>query len=753
MWCGEGPGGDEAAEAVRAGFSAAAAGGPGAPGGPSLFTVQGSFGARACRATLLPACSADAGPLRLLETARAADVLLCVARAGAPGPACYIKGPAPLALGEPFVQAAHVLRVQGFPRVFGVLQGVSEVHPSARAAAKKRFQEELGREVGAEGLRVLGGDSAEDFRQVLRFVGEAPAGAGPHWRMQRPYLMAEGARFEPYAAGSASAKGTVRLSGYVRGGGLDVNHLVHLPGAGDFSVSKVYAPPDPNAPSRGARRGAAEGAMDEDTPAAEEPAALLAQSNAGLRQTVVRENVPDPLAGEQTWPTEEELAEAEREQKRKRRVLAPSGTSAYQAAWLDSDSEGDDEDDEDGEDTTMGGDEDGDGPGKLVPMDEAQGFEDGGAGDRGEKGEELRVMFPDEGDPDEGMTVEQRRREAESERLRRRREAEQEELLFPDELDTPFDTPARRRFAKYRGLKSFRTTAWDKRESLPLEYSKIFAFQNPKRAHKRALKTHHEGVLSGYGVESGVWVSIDVEDVEARHANEVLQRIKDGAKGLAAPYVVFGLLEHETKMSVVNFALTKSPQFQDPVPNKEELVFYTGVRMFKARPIFSSDAPNMDKHKMERFLLPGAQCVASVYAPIMYAPMPLVCFRQSPGAMGDGGCMPGACLDVVATGTLKGSDPDRLVLKKVILSGYPYKVHKKTVVVKHMFYDPSDVRWFKPVEIWTKYGRRGHIKEPVGTHGLLKAVFEGVVQQRDSICLSLYKRVYPKWPEDMSFSL
>jgi len=580
--------------------------------------------------------------------------------------------------------------------------------------------------------------------------------------MQRPYVVAEDARFEPYPAGTASAKGTLRLSGYVRGGGLDANHLVHLPGAGDFSLSKVYGPPDPHAPVRAPRRGGA-GAMEEDVGAAgENTLPVLAQSCAGLRQTLVRENVPDPLAGEQTWPTEEELAEAERDRKRKRRVLAPGGTSAYQAAWLDSDGDDDEDEDEDegegsGEDrwhgdadTAMGDEAP---PGRLVPMDEAKDFEGGGAGGaRGEDGEELRVIFPDEGDPEEGLTVEQRRREAEAERLTRRREAEKEELLYPDELDTPFDTPARRRFAKYRGLKSFRTTAWDKRESLPLEYSKIFAFQNPKRAHKRALKTYREGVQSGYGVDSGTWVSVDVEDVEAQHANEVLRRVEDGAKGLAALYTVFGLMEHECKMSVVNFSLSKSPQYEDPLPNKEELIFYTGVRMFKARPIFSSDAPNMDKHKMERFLLPGAQCVASVYAPIMYAPMPLVCFRQNPGAMCSKGVRESR-LDIVATGALKGSDPDRLVLKKVILSGYPYKVHKKTVVVKHMFYDPSDVRWFKPVEIWTKYGRRGHIKEAVGTHGLLKAVFEGVVQQRDSVCLSLYKRAYPKWPEDTSFTL
>lgn len=106
----------------------------------------------------------------------------------------------------------------------------------------------------------------------------------------------------------------------------------------------------------------------------------------------------------------------------------------------------------------------------------------------------------------------------------------------------------------------------------------------------------------------------------------------------------------------------------------------------------------------------------------------------------------------------------------------------------------------QPVEIWTKCGRRGRIKEPVGTHGTyivfsathiqskfnfiqlintltvhtltpspasnmfwffgsresccslcssgaMKCVFNGVIQQHDTVCMSLYKRAYPKWPE------
>jgi pre-rRNA-processing protein TSR1 len=75
-------------------------------------------------------------------------------------------------------------------------------------------------------------------------------------------------------------------------------------------------------------------------------------------------------------------------------------------------------------------------------------------------------------------------------------------------------------------------------------------------------------------------------------------------------------------------------------------------------------------------------------------------------------------------------------------------VHKSKAVVRFMFHNPDDVRWFKPVELWTKHGRRGRITEPLGTHGAFKARFDGPVQQRDAVCLSLYKRAFPKWPAD-----
>lgn len=83
--------------------------------------------------------------------------------------------------------------------------------------------------------------------------------------------------------------------------------------------------------------------------------------------------------------------------------------------------------------------------------------------------------------------------------------------MFPDEVDTPLDTPARVHFQKYRGLQSFRTSPWDVKENLPSDYARLFQFQNFDKTKKRVLKEQEDA--------SGALVSLRVYTLLLQHKN------------------------------------------------------------------------------------------------------------------------------------------------------------------------------------------------------------------------------------------
>lgn len=172
------------------------------------------------------------------------------------------------------------------------------------------------------------------------------------------------------------------------------------------------------------------------------------------------------------------------------------------------------------------------------------------------------------------------------------------------------------------------------------------------------------------------------------------------------------------------------------------MIIQCGFRRYVGCPTYSDHSARSTKHKMEKFLHPHRICVASVYAPAQFAPAPLTLFALEDGAL-SAPMRPLPAL--VATGSLLSVDADRIALKKIVLTGHPFRVHKRKAVVRWMFFSPDDIHWFKPVELFTKMGRVGHITESLGTHGYMKCIFDGPLMPHDTVCMNLYKRAYPKW--------
>ena len=228
-------------------------------------------------------------------------------------------------------------------------------------------------------------------------------------------------------------------------------------------------------------------------------------------------------------------------------------------------------------------------------------------------------------------------------------ERTKDDLDFPDEVNTPSDQPARTRFQKYRGLASFRTSQWDPYENLPVTYGKLYEFKEQNHIIKKVAM---DQAKSGSQTALGMLVTVNIANFPVTLLDTAL------------PLIVSSLLPHERKLSVVNFKLERWGNTKDSIASKELLTVHYGFRRVACKPIYSEDTTG-DKAKYLREFKDNGYIVASIFAPAIYPPCNVLVFKDA---------MEGPAL--VAVGSFLSFDPKRLVIKRILLTGYPLKVRK-----------------------------------------------------------------------------
>ncbi|CAI2170124.1 17747_t:CDS:10 [Funneliformis geosporum] len=204
----------------------------------------------------------------------------------------------------------------------------------------------------------------------------------------------------------------------------------------------------------------------------------------------------------------------------------------------------------------------------------------------------------------------------------------------------------------------------------------------------------------------------------------------------AYPIIVGGLLATEENLGFIQVRIKRHRWHKKILKTKDPLIFSLGWRRFQSMPIYTLN--DGTRNRMLKYTPEHMHCLATFYGPI-HPPNTSFCAVQS--VSNDNA----ATFRISATGVVLDINHSVEIVKKLKLTGAPYKIFKNTAFIKDMFTSALEVAKFEGAAIRTVSGIRGQVKKPITKpEGHFRATFEDKVLMSDIIFLRAWYPIIPK---------